>query len=268
MTEVAVCTDSSSLLTPAAAAALEVDVVPVAVALDGEPFDGEANLEDFYERMRGGAIATTSQPSPGDFAVAYGQAATRGAQEILSIHLDARVSGTASSAKLAAQETELRVLVVSVPTVSFGVAVCVRSARQALVDGADAREAADVAMATGSKLDNAFAARAVTGGRVAAAPREWTLLRFADGVARPLSRHGSDNAAVQALARHVQEASRQPAAAAVGHASEQVEASADALAEALDRSGTIVAVERYRVGAAVGAHTGPDGFGAFWWPAG
>jgi fatty acid-binding protein DegV len=268
MTEVAVCTDSSSLLTPAAAAALEVDVVRVAVALDGEPVDGEADLEDFYERMRGGAIATTSQPSPGDFAAAYEDAFARGAREILSIHLDARVSGTASSAELAAGQAELRVLVVAVPTVSFGVALCVRAARQALAEGADAREAADVALALGAELDNAFAARAATGGRVAAPPRDWTLLRFADGVARPLSRHGSDDAAVQALARRVEGASRQALAAAVGHASKQVEAPADALAEALNGSAKVVAVERYRVGAAVGAHTGPDGFGAFWWPAG
>ena len=41
---------------------------------------------------------------------------------------------------------------------------------------------------------------------------------------------------------------------------------ADALAVLLASSPRVIGVERYRVGAAVGAHTGPLSFGAFWWP--
>ena len=39
------------------------------------------------------------------------------------------------------------------------------------------------------------------------------------------------------------------------------------LAQRIERSGRAARVERYRVGASVGAHTGPDSFGAFWRPA-
>ena len=95
------------------------------MALDGEPFDERADaIEDFYARLRAGAVATTSQPSPADFARAYARAATEGAESILSIHLDARTSGTIASAESAARDAPIPVIVVDTRTVSFGVAVC------------------------------------------------------------------------------------------------------------------------------------------------
>jgi len=54
--------------------------------------------------------------------------------------------------------------------------------------------------------------------------------------------------------------------AAVGHAAAATEAAADALTLAVESLTHVESVERYRVGAAVGAHTGALGFGAFWWP--
>ena len=54
-----------------------------------------------------------------------------------------------------------------------------------------------------------------------------------------------------------------PELVAVGHASRGVEAAADRLAHDLLRE-SVGAVERYRVYPSVGAHTGPDSFGAFW----
>ena len=50
---------------------------------------------------------------------------------------------------------------------------------------------------------------------------------------------------------------------AVGYASRDVEAAADRLAHDLLRAG-VAPVGRYRVEPSVGAHTGPDSFGAFW----
>ena len=92
---VALCTDSSALLTAPEAAGLGVDVVPIAVALDGEPFDElTSSLDWFYERMRAGAMATTSQPSPASFSNVFQRAAERGVDKVVSIHLDARISGT------------------------------------------------------------------------------------------------------------------------------------------------------------------------------
>jgi DegV family protein with EDD domain len=240
--------------------------VPIAISLDSEPFDERTETVDtFYERMRNGAVATTSQPSPLAFFDAYERAAARGAASILSLHLDRRVSGVTASAMLAAREAPSRVVVVDLPTVSYGVGLCVRAAHDALAGGASVSEARALAERVGSALDNAFVARSAPGGRVSASD-DWAVLRFADGKSEPMSSHTSIAEATDAVARRVI-ASGRPGSVAVGHAGRDVEAAADRLAHDLLRA-QVETVERYRVGPSVGAHTGPDSFGVFWQPAG
>jgi fatty acid-binding protein DegV len=236
--------------------------VSVPVALDADPFEG--GVDAFYERLRAGAVATTSQPSPGAFLDVYERAASRGATSVLSLHLDRRVSGVAASAELAAADAPVPVRVVALPTVSYGVALCVRVAHAALAGGVSIANAASDATRVASMLDNIFVARAVASGRVAAS-ETWTLLRFAESAAQPLSSHESLEEAAVAMTRHIVEPAP-PGLVAVGHASAELEATADRLAHDLLRA-QVGAVERYRVGPSVGAHTGPDCFGAFWWPA-
>jgi len=258
---VALCTDSSSLLTPSAAAELGVDVVDVPVTLGGRPFDG--TIDRFYERMRDGVVTTTSQPSPGAFLDAFERAAASGATSVLSVHLDRRISGVALSAQIAASEAPIPVLVASLPTVSFGVAVCVRAARAALAGGASPRETVAEATRVADTLGNVFAARSAPGGRVVSSAPEWAVQRFDSAGAQPVSTHETAEEAAEAMARTIR--FHAPALIAVGHAAREVEAHADWLAHDLLRApgGT---VERYRVLPSVGAHTGPDTFGAFWWP--
>ncbi len=255
---VALCTDSSSLLSPAAAAALAVDVVPVAVALDGEPFAGQ--VDAFYARMRGGATATTSQPSPAALLAAYERSATAGAASVLSLHLDSRMSGVTASAEIAAREASIPVTVVDLPTVSYGVALCIRAARGALASGSGAPRAEAAARQLALSLDNVFVARSAPGGRVPA-PGGWALLRFADGGVAPVSSHATIEEATEAMTGRITDAA--PELVAVGHAGRDVEAAADRLAHDLLRK-AVDDVERYRVYPSVGAHTGPDSFGAFW----
>jgi len=262
---VGICTDSSSLISAPAAASLGVDVVPIAVTLDDEPFDElTSSLDWFYARLRAGARVTTSQPTPFDFAVAYERAVARGAESVVSIHLDARVSGTVAAAEIAAREAPVPVRIVDTKAVSFGVALCVRAAAEVAVSGGSAADAILEATHFGGILQNAFVARGSRGGRVPTVGG-WSLLRFADGAASELWECGSTDEAVQrtmSLALHGDE----PLAAAVGHAGRELEGAADRLAHALAASDRVTNVERYRVGASVGAHTGPDTFGAFWWP--
>jgi fatty acid-binding protein DegV len=264
MTAVAVCTDSSSLLPPAAAAALGVDVVPIGLALDGVPYDEAAlSFDELYDRLEDGARATTSQPSAGAFAEAYDRAHTRGAGEVLSVHLDARVSGTCSAASLGAETAPVPVRVVDCGTVSYGVAVCVREVAKALASGAPTDEAADVATSLGARMRNAFVAHPVTPGRVPADDR-WTVLRYEHGSVEPIARCETASAAVAEMARLPLTESAQ-VSVAVGHAARAMETAADDLAHRLVDASQVRTVERYRVGAAVAAHTGPASFGLFWW---
>jgi fatty acid-binding protein DegV len=265
MSAVAICTDSSALFPYGVAERLGISVVPIAITLDGEPYEErDEAIDDFYARLFDGAPVTTSQPSPGEFLEAYARAAAAGAQEVLSIHLHARISGTARSAELAAREAPIPVAVIDTKTVSFGVGLCVRAAAEALAGGGSASEGADAARSLEGTLRNVFVAHAGPRGRLPDSPR-WSLLEFTAGTIEPRAACGGLDEAIEAMAARVFEEDGK-SRAAVGHAGASTEAAADALAVALASMAHVVDVERYRVGAAVGAHTGALSFGAFWWP--
>jgi DegV family protein with EDD domain len=267
MSAVAICTDSSALFPAGLAERLGVTVVPIAITLDGVPFEERDDaIDDFYAHLTAGARVTTSQPGPGAFLAAYTEAATSGASEVLSIHLDARASGTCGSAQLAAREAPIPVTVVDTRTVSFGVGVCVRAAVEAIA--AEASNAADAVAAVGrvaATLRNVFVAHTGLRGRLPEASG-WSLLEFADGKVEPGAACDALSEAIEAMAARLFEEER-PLRVGVGHAAGSTEPAADALALSLASISHVVDVERYRVGAAVGAHTGALSFGAFWWPA-
>jgi DegV family protein with EDD domain len=260
---VALCTDSSSLLDPSEAASLGVDIVPIPVTLDGMPFDEVmSSLDWFYERIRAGAAPATSQPSPADFGAAYDRAAARGAQTVVSIHLDSRVSGTVNAAELAARASRIPVTVVDTRTVSYGVTLCVRAAAELIAAGGSAGDAALEASRLGAQLENCFVALGGSGGRVPEGAG-WMLLRFAGGGASPIWQCASVSEALAHMTTLVVGGDGE-VSAAVGHAGMAMQTHADELAQRIERSGRAARVERYRVGPSVGAHTGPDSFGAFW----
>ena len=265
MTEVALCTDSSALFPAGVAERLGIIVVPIPITLDGAVFDEQDQTVDgFYERLSEGGPVTTSQPSPGAFLDAYAHAAADGAGEVLSIHLDTRVSGTARSAELAAGDAPLPVTVVDTRTVSYGVGLCVRTAAHAIAAGASAGEAAAAARSVAGTLRNVFVAHRGPAGRLPAT-RGWSLLEFTDGKAQPVGARDNIGEAIDGMLALVLAEDRL-VRAAVGHAGASTEAAAAALALSLSSSAQVVDVERYRVGPAVGAHSGPLSFGAFWWP--
>ncbi|HVM16188.1 MAG TPA: DegV family protein [Gaiellaceae bacterium] len=259
---IAICTDSSSQLAAADAAMLGIDVVPAVIVLDGEEHDEtELDAEALYERLAAGARATTSQPSPGRFAETYERAAQRGAHAIVSIHLDARASGTLASAELAAADARVPVTVVDAGTASYGVAVVAARAARLAAAGATAAEVAADAAGRGSRLENLFFAAGAARGRVPSSGG--ALLAFAGGATEVVGSSGPADVP-RLIAERLAEAAP-PLRVAVGHAARDVEPLADELAARARAIGG--AVDRYRVGPSVGAHTGPLAFGAFWWRA-
>ena len=205
--------------------------------------------------MELGARVTTSQPSSGRFALLYEAAAAAGATHVLSIHLDERVSGTVGAATLAARDARVPVTVVDTGTASFGVAICVMAAAESLAVG---RTVAEVI----GRIRTVVAGGA-PGGRVSSPPG-LPLLSFVEGATRPVGSSTDLSDAAEAMARTISEQG-EGLHVAVGHASVATRAAADALADKLEQSRSVVDVIRYRVGPSVGAHTGPLSFGAFWW---
>jgi fatty acid kinase fatty acid binding subunit len=101
----AIVLDSTADLPDAADRFPNWRVVPLYVRFGDESLrDGvDIDAAEFYERLRGTSVfPTTSQPTPGDFLACYREL---GAYErIFSLHVSAKVSGTFTSAEMAAAE--------------------------------------------------------------------------------------------------------------------------------------------------------------------
>ncbi len=82
-------------------------VVPLYVRFGDESFKDYVELgpDAFYERLRSAPeTPTTSQPTPGDFLAAYEQLSRY--ERILSLHISGKLSGTAQSARTAAEQLD------------------------------------------------------------------------------------------------------------------------------------------------------------------
>lgn len=264
---IAVVTDSSAQLGPSEAAEARISVVPLTVLLDGdELLEGvDLGADEFYERLAGNAAATTSLPSPGRFAELYTSLFDRGADEIVSVHVAESVSGTVGAARLAAQGSPVRV--VDSGQASFGVGICALEAATVVARGGSAEDAVVAVHALSPEIGNAFVVGDSAGGRIRAGGggRGGQVLSFRDGATTVLAEIAPGHA-VRALADAV-ESDDVELAVAVGASDRASHGPADELAEELRGRPGVVAVQRYRVGPSVGAHTGAGTFGVYWWPA-
>jgi DegV family protein with EDD domain len=103
-----IVTDSTCDLPQSYIERYQIKVVPIVihfgeeVYLDGETIDGPSFYRMIEERK---ALPKTSQPSPGDFATAYREVAAAHADcdQLLSLHVTGKLSGTFRSAQMAAE---------------------------------------------------------------------------------------------------------------------------------------------------------------------
>jgi DegV family protein with EDD domain len=110
MPRTAVVTDSTAYLPPEMAAGNGIEVVSLYVNFAGDRTEREldlmGDLDSFYDKIRSAEQwPTTSQPSVGDFATVYAPLLADGG-EIVSIHISEGISGTADSARQAAELLE------------------------------------------------------------------------------------------------------------------------------------------------------------------
>jgi len=97
---VKIVTDSTADISPELAEELGITVVPVYVRFGEEVYrDGvDIGQEEFYQRLIESPVhPNTSQPTPVDFADVY-QKLSQETDEIVSIHVSSRVSGTCNAA--------------------------------------------------------------------------------------------------------------------------------------------------------------------------
>ncbi|MBI5090322.1 MAG: DegV family EDD domain-containing protein [Actinobacteria bacterium] len=285
--KIGLCTDSSAQLPRQLVDRFDVAVVPLTVSVgECEYLDGvDLDVDEFY-RMLGSddpPHVVVSQPSPGQFAVAYDELTARGCTDILSIHASAAVSGALSAARLGARGFDVPVRLVDSGTASFGVGCCVWAAGDALAAGASLDAAASVAESLAPSIGNVFTIGAVDlvrGARrltpaaphasnLAAAlsePDSVPVLALQEGQVQVIDRVASVVEAVDVMAAAV---SRAGACVNVGLGLADATARplADALQCTLRRHTNVAEVVRYRIGPSVGAHAGPGAVGCFMFPA-
>src|SRR5215470_6086845 len=145
--QVAIVTDSAACLPAALVQANGVIVVPLRLVAGGvTALDGDASQVGAIKRAADrGERLTTARPAPEHFAAAYRRAASAGAEAVVSVHLSARLSGTAGSAELAAAAAPVPVTVVDARAIAMGLGLTVLAAAAVARPGRPADEVADLA---------------------------------------------------------------------------------------------------------------------------
>ena len=105
---VKIVTDRTADLPPDLAESLGISVIPLNVHFGTDVFkDGiDIKPDEFYQRLTSGAqLPTTSQPNVGEFLSLYNDLA-KSNEEIVSVHISDKLSGTLNSARQAKDQYE------------------------------------------------------------------------------------------------------------------------------------------------------------------
>lgn len=268
-----IVTDSTADLSRAQAEALGVTVVPLTIRFGEEQFlDGvDLDSDAFYAKLASSSIhPTTSQPTPEQFSRAYRSLLQNPDDEIVSLHISGKLSGTLQSAHIARQELDAdRIRLVDTETVSAGLQFIVTAAAEDVTAGADAATVAQRAEERRSKVTIYVLLDTLTylqrGGRIGRAQARIgsllgvkPLLTVKEGEVSPQARVRSRRQGVEMIGELLQERLplRRVAAFHCG-APELLPVLEKRLRTALPD----VAIVTGQVGPVVGVYTGPGGLG-------
>lgn len=208
-----IVTDSTASLPPDWVKEYDITVVPLSVTFGQDTYrEGvEMSTDAFYDRMRiSDQLPTTSQPAVGDFYNVYESLVANG-DEVVSIHLSGKLSGTYNSAaQAAAMLPSGDVTVVETQWIAMALAFQVRAAAEAVRAGRTAAEAVAAAQGLSSKLHlylivdtlenlkkggRISPAKAMIGGLLNVKP----ILAVEHGVVEPVEQPRSKKAALRRL---------------------------------------------------------------------
>jgi DegV family protein with EDD domain len=275
---VAVVTDSTSDLPPELAASHSITVVPLTLNFDGQSLlDGvDIKPEDFYRRLPGATThPTTSQPSPGRFAEAY-SALLANHENVISIHISEKLSGTYASALQAAEMTDpKRVRVVDSQLVSMSLGLISLTASAMASKGADVEAIESKVLNMRPHVQTYFSVATLEflrrGGRIGRAGallgsvlQVKPVLCIRDGQVTPLERVRTFERALQRILELTREVDRgHGVCVIVGHADAQSDA--ERISRELEPIAETLMIQP--LGPVVGAHAGPGVVGVGCYPA-
>jgi len=150
-----IVTDTTCDLPNHVLADLGVTVVPLYINVGQQSYlDGiDMSREEFYERLPSFEHhPQTASPGPEMFRETYERLAAEGAEEVLSIHISASLSGTPNTAKLAAEATEaVPVTVLDSGQLSVGTGFLVQTAARAAAAGKSIGEIVQILKEKGTR---------------------------------------------------------------------------------------------------------------------
>lgn len=161
----ALVTDSTAYLTKQEAAAWDVRVVPISYTVNGDVYhETFIDKNGDYEGLisRGLAQAQTSQASVATFMSTFEELLRQG-YDVLCLTISSRLSGTYSSASVAAREVNgSRIFVVDSHLTGGGLYLLVKKARRLINEGLPAQQIIDKLLALREEIGVAFSVSDLT----------------------------------------------------------------------------------------------------------
>jgi DegV family protein with EDD domain len=268
---VAIVTDSTACLHPDDAGREGIAIVPLKVIIGEETFTEGCGLagEVIAEALKEKKAVSTSRPTPEEFLEVYESLADGGAEQIVSIHLSAKVSGTLDAATVAGKRAPVPVTVVDSTQIGLALGFAAGRAARARDAGGVASSMAAAARSAGEASTTLVYVDTLEylrrGGRVGAlgalvgsALAVKPILTIRDGALVPLERVRTSAKAMARLEALTVEAATVAESGfdiGVQHlaARDVAEAFAQKLAAALGRDQVPVD----EISAVLGAHVGP-----------
>jgi DegV family protein with EDD domain len=270
---VKVVTDSTSDIPPEVLQGLDISVVPLHVVFGDKTYRDRVDIgeEEFYRRLTTElALPTTSVPPPQDFADVYNRL-SKDTDEIISIHLTSKESGTYNSALLGKGlvEKKCHIEVVDSQSISMACGLLAMTAAREARAGKNLEQVTHIVRRSIQQTHILFMVDTlkyvVRGGRIGKAQGMLgsvlgvkPLLTMRDG---DLSLSGVARTRARAVQRLFDFANGYPrlTEAAVPYTTNHE--AADALAERIRTAFPRASIHVTRVGPALGTHAGPDSMG-------
>lgn len=142
MSKIAIVCDSACDITSEIAKELDIRVVETPILIDGESFLlGDMDHTKFHQLIDSAkAFPTTSQPSALQFQEVYQELKEEGYDNVLSIHVSHKLSGTLNSAKMAKEMVDINIHLIDSLSVSAPQLTCLMYARKLVDAGIEVKE--------------------------------------------------------------------------------------------------------------------------------
>ena len=252
-------------------------LVPLYVRFGDETFRDHVELtpREFYGRLRGASeTPKSSQPTPADFAEVFAE--LDGFERILCVLISGKLSGTAESARLAAQEHGDRVRVIDSESASGGIVILADAIQRRLARGTTDDELEELAERFKRESGLLFTVDTldylVRGGRVGKAAglagqllNVKPILTIRGGEVEPLKRVRGRAKALAEFERLFVEATQDEPALRVGVAHADAAREAEQLAARVRSARPQASYDlETELGPVIGTHGGPGTLGLFW----